>query len=173
MQIKLLLITCFLFGACTASYLAEKREDAPLDEDTAQEVEDLNEEDFETASDKFDGENDEEPENENEAFDELRDEENERDAEELEEMNDEDEETDEVSEDPRPVPRKSSKKYGYLYGKGKGYRKYRKGLYQKKPRKSYSKGYRKYRFRKGYYPKKGKGYGYRYAYRYPYYSRGH
>ncbi|XP_066028650.1 uncharacterized protein [Pocillopora verrucosa] len=114
MQIKLLLITCFLFGACTASYLAEKREDAPLDEDTAQEVEDLNEEDFETASDKFDGENDEEPENENEAFDELRDEENERDAEELEEMNDEDEETDEdeVSEDPRPVPRKSKKKYG-------------------------------------------------------------
>ena len=59
----------------------------------AQEVEDLNDEDFETSSDKFDGENDEEPENEDEAFDELRDEENERDAKELEEMNDEDEET--------------------------------------------------------------------------------
>ena len=58
----------------------------------AQEVEDLNEKDFDTAFDKCDGENDEEPENENEAFDELRDEENERDAEELEEMNDEDEE---------------------------------------------------------------------------------
>ena len=55
--------------------------------------EDLNDEDFETASDKFDGEYDEEPENEDEAFDELRDEENERDAKELEEMNDEDEET--------------------------------------------------------------------------------
>ena len=26
MQMKLLLITCFLLGACTASYLAEKRE---------------------------------------------------------------------------------------------------------------------------------------------------
>ena len=59
----------------------------------AQEVEDLNDEDFETSYDKFDGENDEEPENEDEAFDELRDEENERDAKELEEMNDEDEET--------------------------------------------------------------------------------
>ena len=55
--------------------------------------EDLNDEDLETASDKFDGEYDEEPENEDEAFDELRDEENERDAKELEEMNDEDEET--------------------------------------------------------------------------------
>ena len=53
----------------------------------------LNEEDFETSSDKFEGENDEEQENENEAFDELRDRENEGDAEELEEMNDEDEET--------------------------------------------------------------------------------
>ncbi|XP_066028743.1 major centromere autoantigen B-like [Pocillopora verrucosa] len=91
MQMKLLLISCFLLGACTASYLAEKRE--------AQE--DLNDEDFETASDKFDGEYDEEPENEDEAFEELRDEENERDAKELEEMNDEDEET------------------GYLYWKGK------------------------------------------------------
>ena len=50
----------------------------------AQEVEDLNDEKFET---------DEELENENEAFDELRDKENERDAAELEEMNDEDEET--------------------------------------------------------------------------------
>ena len=59
----------------------------------AQEVEDLNDEDFETASDKFDEENDEELENEDEAFDELGDEENERDAKELEEMNDEDEET--------------------------------------------------------------------------------
>ena len=59
----------------------------------AQEVEDLNDEDFETATDKLDGENDEEPENEGEAFDELRDEENERDTKELEEMNDEDEET--------------------------------------------------------------------------------
>nr|XP_058973416.1 probable ATP-dependent RNA helicase ddx56 [Pocillopora verrucosa] len=161
MQMKLLLISCFLVGACTASYLAEKRK--------AQEVEDLNDEDFETASDKFDGENDEEPENEDEAFDELRDEENERDTKELEEMNDEDEETgeDEVSEDPRPVPRKSKKKYGYLYWKGKGYRKYR-----KKPKKSYRKAYRKYRVRKGYYPKKGKGYGYRYSYRYPYYPYG-
>ena len=55
--------------------------------------ENLNDEDFETASDKFDEEYDEEPENEDEAFDELRDEENERDAKELEEMNDEDEET--------------------------------------------------------------------------------
>ena len=26
MQMKLLLISCFLLGACTASYLAEKRE---------------------------------------------------------------------------------------------------------------------------------------------------
>ena len=59
----------------------------------AQEVEDLNDEDFGTASDKFDRENDEEPENEDEAFDELRDEENDRDAKELEEMNEEDEET--------------------------------------------------------------------------------
>ena len=59
----------------------------------AQEVEDLNDEDFETASDKFDRENDEEPENEDEAFEELRDEENEKDTKELEEMNDEDEET--------------------------------------------------------------------------------
>ena len=55
--------------------------------------EDLNDEDFETAFDKFDGENDEEPENEDEAFEELRDEENEKDTKELEEMNDEDEET--------------------------------------------------------------------------------
>nr|XP_058943892.1 uncharacterized protein LOC131772001 [Pocillopora verrucosa] len=85
MQMKLLLISCFLLGACTASYLAEKRE--------AQEVEDLNDEDFGTASDKFDRENDEEPENEDEAFEELRDEENERDTKELEEMNDEEEET--------------------------------------------------------------------------------
>ncbi|XP_058973418.2 mitotic apparatus protein p62-like [Pocillopora verrucosa] len=161
MQMKLLLISCFLLGAGRASYLAEKRE--------AHEVEDLNDEDFETASDKFDEENDEELENEDEAFDELGDEENERDAKELEEMNDEDEETgeDEVSEDPRPVPRKSKKKYGYLYWKGKGYRKYR-----KKPKKSYRKGYRKYRVRKGYYLKKGKGYGYRYSYRYPYYPYG-
>ena len=59
----------------------------------AQEVEDLNDEDFGTASDKFDRENDEEPENEDEAFEELRDEENERDTKELEEINDEDEET--------------------------------------------------------------------------------
>ena len=65
----------------------------PFPPKIAQEVEDLNDKDFETSSDKFDGENDEEPENEDEAFDELRDEENERDAKELEEMNDEDEET--------------------------------------------------------------------------------
>ena len=57
---------------------------------------------------------------------------------------------------------------GYLYGKGKGYRKYRKGPYRKKPRKSYRKAYHKYRGQKGYYPKKGKGYGYRYGYRHPY-----